>query len=64
METTKVAFVGVGDISGIYLENLTKLFKQIEVVGLCDSIKGKSGTGSRALRHPQDLRHHVRCLRR
>ena len=36
METTKVAFVGVGDISGIYLENLTKLFKQIEVVGLCD----------------------------
>ena len=42
METTKVAFVGVGDISGIYLENLTKLFKQIEVVGLCDLIREKA----------------------
>jgi predicted dehydrogenase len=42
METTKVAFVGVGDISGIYLENLTKLFKQIEVMGLCDLIREKA----------------------
>lgn len=38
MERTKVAFIGVGDISGIYLENLTKLFKQIEVIGVCDLV--------------------------
>ncbi|NLM41187.1 MAG: Gfo/Idh/MocA family oxidoreductase [Firmicutes bacterium] len=42
MESTKVAFIGVGDISGIYLENLTKYFKQVEVVGLCDPIREKA----------------------
>ena len=42
METTKVAFIGVGDISGIYLENLTKLFKQIEVIGVCDLVREKA----------------------
>lgn len=42
METTKIALVGVGDISGIYLENLTKLFKQIEVIGVCDLIRERA----------------------
>ena len=42
METTKVAVIGVGDISGIYLENLTKLFKQVEVVGVCDLIRERA----------------------
>ena len=42
METTKIAFIGVGDISGIYLENLTKLFKQIEIVGVCDLIRERA----------------------
>lgn len=39
METTKVALIGVGDISGIYLDNLTRYFKQVEVIGVCDSIR-------------------------
>ena len=38
MERTKVAIIGIGDISGIYLENLTKIFRQIEVVGVCDLV--------------------------
>ena len=42
METTKVAVIGVGDISGIYLENLTKLFKQVEVIGVCDLIRERA----------------------
>ncbi len=46
MDTTKVAFIGVGDISGIYLENLTKLFKQIEVVGVCDLIRERAETAA------------------
>jgi len=42
METTKVALIGVGDISGIYLDNLTRYFKQVEVIGVCDSIREKA----------------------
>ena len=42
MKITKVAFIGVGDISEIYLENLTSLFKQIEIVGLCDLKREKA----------------------
>ncbi|HHW73585.1 MAG TPA: Gfo/Idh/MocA family oxidoreductase, partial [Firmicutes bacterium] len=45
METTKVAVVGVGDISGIYLQNLTQLFKQVEVVGVCDLVREKAERG-------------------
>jgi predicted dehydrogenase len=42
MERTKVAIIGIGDISGIYLENLTKIFRQIEVVGVCDLVREKA----------------------
>lgn len=45
METTKVAVIGVGDISGIYLQNLTQLFKQVEVVGVCDLVREKAERG-------------------
>lgn len=38
----KIGIVGIGVISGIYLENLTKLFKEIEVVAVCDLIKEKA----------------------
>lgn len=34
MTTTKIAVIGAGDISRVYLENLTKLFRQIEVAGI------------------------------
>ena len=38
MEKTKIGIVGIGDISGIYLKNITTLFKEIEIVGVCDLI--------------------------
>ncbi len=38
MKTLKIAFVGVGSISQIYLENITKTFKEIEIIGVCDLI--------------------------
>ncbi|HHU61189.1 MAG: Gfo/Idh/MocA family oxidoreductase [Bacillota bacterium] len=42
MGTTKIAFIGVGGISGIYLKNLTELFKQIEIIGVCDLIRERA----------------------
>jgi len=39
---TKVAFVGVGDISGIYLKNITQRFINVEVVGVCDLVHAKA----------------------
>ena len=42
MEVTKIGVVGCGDISGIYLTNLTSLFKNVQVVGVCDLIDEKA----------------------
>lgn len=36
MEKIKAAVVGVGAISGIYLKNITQLFREIELAGLYD----------------------------
>lgn len=38
----KIGMVGVGDISGIYLENITKTFQEIELVAVCDLVKEKA----------------------
>ena len=38
MNTIKVGMIGVGAISGIYLKNLTNMFKEIEIIGICDLI--------------------------
>ncbi|MEZ7872260.1 MAG: Gfo/Idh/MocA family oxidoreductase, partial [Eubacteriales bacterium] len=38
MNKLKVAFIGAGAISGIYLDNITKVFKDIEIAGVCDLI--------------------------
>lgn len=38
----KIGFVGVGDISGIYLENLTNMFKEVEIIGVCDLIRERA----------------------
>ena len=39
MERTRIAFVGVGNISGIYLKNLTTTFRnEVEIAGVCDLI--------------------------
>ena len=34
----KIGFVGCGAISGIYLENLTNMFGELEIIGVCDLI--------------------------
>lgn len=45
MRKVKVALIGVGDISGIYLQNITHTFREIELVGLCDLIPEKAEKG-------------------
>lgn len=42
MKTIKIGFVGVGAISGIYLENITNMFKEIEIIGVCDLIRERA----------------------
>lgn len=42
MATTKIGFVGVGNISGIYLKNLTETFKELDIIGVCDLVREKA----------------------
>ncbi len=42
MNKVKVAMIGVGAISGIYLENITKVFTDIELLGVCDLIRERA----------------------
>ncbi len=42
MATIKIAIIGIGDISGIYLKNITSLFKEIEIIGVCDLVREKA----------------------
>ena len=42
MNTVKIAMIGVGNISGIYLENISKTFKEIELIGVCDLIRERA----------------------
>ncbi len=44
MKRTKIAMIGVGCISGIYLENITGLFTEVELVGVCDLIRERAET--------------------
>ena len=37
-----IGMVGVGAISGIYLENITKRFKEINLVAVCDLVKERA----------------------
>ena len=38
MKKARIGIVGCGDISGIYLQNLTKVFTNLEIAGVCDLI--------------------------
>jgi len=42
MNKVKVAMIGVGCISGIYLQNLTKVFKDAELIGVCDLVRERA----------------------
>ena len=39
---TKIGIVGIGDISGIYLKNITETFKELEIAAVCDLIKERA----------------------
>lgn len=38
----KIAFIGVGDISGIYLKNVIETFDNLEIAGICDLVPEKA----------------------
>lgn len=38
----RIGIVGIGAISGIYLENITHLFRDIEIIGVCDLIRERA----------------------
>ena len=38
----KVAMIGVGAISGIYLKNITETFHELELVGVCDLVRERA----------------------
>ena len=38
----KIGIVGIGCISGIYLENITNMFRDIEIIGVCDLIRERA----------------------
>lgn len=42
MSTVKIAMIGVGDISGIYLHNITGVFQEIQLIGICDLVREKA----------------------
>lgn len=42
MNKTKIAMIGVGDISGIYLENIHHMFRNLELIGVCDLVREKA----------------------
>lgn len=42
MKKVNIAMIGVGAISGIYLENITKTFAEIELIGVCDLVRERA----------------------
>jgi len=42
VKTMNVAMIGVGNISGIYLENITNVFKEIRLIGVCDLVRERA----------------------
>lgn len=46
MEKVRIAMIGVGAISGIYLQNLTKVFREVDLVGVCDLIPERAQKGA------------------
>ena len=37
-----IAFIGVGNISGIYLKNITETFREVELIGVCDLVRERA----------------------
>lgn len=47
MAKIRVAMIGVGSISGIYLKNITSVFKGLELAGVCDLIPERAEKASK-----------------
>ena len=41
-DRSRSRMIGVGDISGIYLKNITETFHEIELTGVCDLVREKA----------------------
>ena len=50
MKPVRIAMIGVGAISGIYLQNLTHTFKEVDLIGVCDLIPERAETGAAYVR--------------
>lgn len=42
MQRMRIAMIGVGSISGIYLKNITQVFREMELIGVCDLIRSRA----------------------
>ncbi len=51
MKQVGIAIIGVGDISGIYLQNISGLFRELRLVGVCDLVREKAERAK--LEHPE-----------
>lgn len=49
-----VAMIGVGAISGIYLQNLTLTFRDAQLIGVCDLIPERAERGAAYVREQQE----------
>lgn len=49
----QVAMIGVGCISGIYLKNITGLFRDIRLLGVCDLIRERAETAQKEYQIPK-----------
>lgn len=53
MEKVKIGVLGTGAISGIYFQNLTELFQEVEVIAVCDLFKEKAQEASQKYHIPK-----------
>lgn len=53
MSGVKIGIIGVGDISGIYLKNITELFQEIEIAGVCDLVYEKANKAKEEYKLPK-----------
>ena len=51
---TKIAMIGVGAISGIYLKNLTETFQDVRIAGVCDLIPERAEKGAAFIREQRE----------
>ena len=40
--SVNIAMIGVGSISGIYLQNISTVFQEINLIGVCDLVRERA----------------------